>query len=302
MNKEELEKVKLTLNTTYYKNELSWFDNSMLEEWRRCPRRFFYRHLKGLIPKGQVEESPLRFGTLIHESFEILYRTQNVTESVEHFVKNYNIQNDPKRSCSRGIEIINGYWAQRKNFIKEYDVLESEIVFEIDFQAWKYRGKIDLILKNKDTNVVQGVDFKTNSWAISTVTNSLEISPQFRGYQLYLTKKYENVSGFYLVDIIQLNPKNTEFYLTPIRVGKEFLDEFDRNVSAETIAITEAFRWGVWPQNAPHACGVFNRTCVYHSLCSQIPEVRERLIEIEFEVKPWEIVLDEMKKQKEKIK
>lgn len=295
MNKEDLEQWKLPMNTDHYKNQLKWFDHSMLEEWRRCPRRFYYRHLRGLVPRGQGEASALRFGTLIHQALEILYHTKDVAQAVDSFVKDYDIQDDAKRSCSRGIEIVHTYYNVRRKFIEEHAVIDSEVVFEREFQAWHYRGKIDMVLVNINTKEIIGLDFKTNSWNISTAANSMEISRQFLGYQWYLKHTFPNVSDTFLVDIIQLNPKNTEFYLIPIRASKEFVDEFDAGVSCEGIAIMEACRWGVWSQSAPHACGVFNRTCEYHGLCSQLPSVRERLVEIEYEVKPWEVVIDEMK-------
>ena len=290
MEKEDFD-VSLKRTTETYESHLSWYDNSMLEDYRRCPQRFYNRHYRGLSRIGE-ESSALDFGTLIHKSLDILWAERDLKKSLQFLMENYHIIGDEKRSLARGLAILRQYAKERNALMDEFEVIECEFTFEETYlgdlgnTTFNYRGRIDKILLHKTDGFIYGVDHKTTSLANDAMLNAWSLSPQFIGYSRKIHNKYPNASDTFFVDAIKINPKTTELIWLPIKIERDLRLRHRDQINMEIKQLRSCLEHKSWPMSAPHGCTFFMRLCEYFPLCSHSPDVREMIRQTEYVINP----------------
>ena len=296
-NEDLVSGLMVTAEKKNYVGQVTWVDNTMLEAHRLCPRKYYYRHHRALIPKGwQKVSSALRFGELMHLAWGELWRTNgDVKCAIKEFLRDFDITGDAKRTSERGVDILIKYARLRQGMMRDYKVLGIEEVVEMNVGGRTYRGKLDLQLEGPD-GLVYGMDWKTTSMGGSLPGQAYRHARQFKGYARMIKLKYgKNASDEFLVDLVQIFPKETQFSIVRVEVNDEWLLEWEREIGMEIRAIKDKEEFGLWPMSAPHACMSFNRLCEYSSLCEQPLAIRERLMEIEFDLEPWEVTVEKMR-------
>jgi len=104
-------------------------DNSMISDFRLCPRYFQLRHIELLSPKSDSNKFKAAFGTAIHEALEVWYSGGGADAMDEAFKESwipYEGQDDSGiRTIIKGLLILEEY---RKRFAKEdFKIEHTEI-------------------------------------------------------------------------------------------------------------------------------------------------------------------------------
>ena len=114
-------------------------DNSMLIDFKKCPRYFYYRHLEYLAPIDEMSGFKTGYGSALHAGLETWYEgikngiksndLNLMNLSIESFKKEWNKYEGADvtqmRSALRGEMILRMYFKQFEN--ENFTVLETEI-------------------------------------------------------------------------------------------------------------------------------------------------------------------------------
>lgn len=206
-------------------NEKKHVSFSQFRCWIKCPHKFYLDQVKGL---KQFEDSiNTCFGTAIHETFQtylkILY-TENVKkadelnlyiffkEIFERELKKTEIkytEDEYTEFCFDGEDIIKEFTETAiriKHFPREkYEFIDIELEVEMPIKNnINFVAYMDLVLKEKSTENIKIIDFKTSSvgWNDSMKDDFSKIS-QLLLYKAFYSKKYN----------ITLNKINIEFFI-----------------------------------------------------------------------------------------
>lgn len=142
-------------------NNTLYLDNTMLQAFNKCPKHFYWRHIRHLVPKGSTPTA-LLFGSSIHLALETLYKGGTLEESICLFENDYSRYDglDGKRTLGKGIQIMKSYY---KMYFPEYfKVLqvESGLTAELSSDIM-FVGRADLIVELK--NGIYIMEHKTSS-------------------------------------------------------------------------------------------------------------------------------------------
>lgn len=139
---------------------LDWLDNSKRDLLNLCPRKFYYRHELGMVPKGsgglEDHANAMQYGIALHEALSSLYDgsgldlvtcpcpTMDGCEFCHggqipriaalfllHYPANPGEESKDPRTRARGIEIIHAYLEKYRR--EHFEVIGVELPFEIPF-------------------------------------------------------------------------------------------------------------------------------------------------------------------------
>jgi PD-(D/E)XK nuclease superfamily len=290
-----------------------WLDNSKVETFHLCPRKYAYRFEEHLVPIDRKRDSALMFGGAIHKSLESLYkgtgfekvdcplgpcnhcRGNQIPRMSALFLANYNDDpEDPReiRTVDRGLEMLAYYvtkWGR-----ESFKVLAVEKSFDITLSTehsvgFKYIGRIDLIVR--DDRTLMTVDHKTTTRFGTVFVAGFKLSGQFTGYM----RGASNLLGgepihTAMANALRITTKIEDGSFDRIytyRSPEEF-DTWENEVRHVASEIQRMRETGFWPKSAPFACGAYNRICEYYPLCIAAAQTRETLKRSAYEVVPWE--------------
>lgn len=164
-----------------------------------------------------------------------------------------------------------------------------------------YCGCVDKVFKDTRSGQIVGMDHKTTSMLTGALINSFKISPQFRGYIYWLTRKSEwaeTCGEYFYFDLLlktktsKYNDDNMPFYRDTVLAQDEFLDEWWDDTRTQ---IAEARAMRTWARNCNRlprqngdACNNWNRICTYYDLCSMPRPTRPTLAADLYEVNEWD--------------
>lgn len=277
---------------------VQWNDNSMLDSYRDCKRKYFYEWDQCLRSPGYGETGgPIyfAFGTAMHVGMEALY-SHGLTKAVEEFDKVWMAwlqagnTEDGKRTRANGFKLLYGYAEEYKEWMEACKPVQTEYKFSVSIPGYKqneqcYRGIVDHVGIDNRTGEVYAMDFKTTTYNVPATMLAKRISNQFMGYWWALKCDPEyapRLKGKFVVDFLISQTNGVDFVRVDAVVEdwmiKEWLEE-----TAFTLRMLDMHRAvGVWPKST-EACVQFGSTCPYFSLCSTPPEQRAVLIEAGFE-------------------
>lgn len=290
-----------------------WVDSSKLDTLKLCPRKFYYRYEKHLVPNEGKRDNALMFGGAMHKALDTLYRGTAFDKvrcplctdgcfrckgnpilriSATFLVHYTDDLEDPKeiRTVDRGLELLVGYLTKWRR--EPFRVLEVERPFELVFDAksgsFKYIGRIDLIIDQE--GVPMTLDHKTTTRFGMVFDAGFKLSGQFTGYMKGGGKLIGREISSALVNAIRVTTKidDTSYArLYTYRTPSEF-DEWEEEVCLAVDRIKEMRTTGVWPKSSPFACGAYNRVCEYYALCIAGEQTRQTLMESAYLIQPWE--------------
>jgi hypothetical protein len=279
----------------YQKRE--WFSVSALVAASRCLRKFFYGSGCRLRPAGG-EHSALKFGSAIHKALPELLHGEIKTaldRAMAAFDSVWNEAEDPsiadkKRNRERARAMLfdfalahqgrnSLYELQRPpsgNIVKLEDkVSDWEVPFAIAIPGLDVPlvGRIDALVRHRDTKKLWGLEWKTSSELSGRFLESFKNSPQVIAYTLALrTLTDEHVEGI-MVEGLRVSPSNAENLLQPVSVPDFKVDWFIKWARFWGNLVLECEKRGEFPYNLsgcnPYSMfGMPGYECEFMKLCS----------------------------------
>ena len=191
-------------NTRYY-------DNTRLEAHRRCPRKYYFRHVRDWNPSSMAY--PLGFGLSWHDAMDYVWaqakeldKTQLLSGVIEVFNYSWKKWDMPTsdevlmsmypRTPGRAAEMLENYIVKYYDWLNRIEVLDIESTFivpidETNNEDIMYMGRLDKVYRDPAVNnKVVISDHKTTSqmagsWFESFSPNSQVDGYSFAGKMLY---------------------------------------------------------------------------------------------------------------------
>jgi hypothetical protein len=110
----------------------------------------------------------MEFGTAIHKALEVLFKTGDI-HLAEDALNGYSPLSGPQglseEDFARARGTLAGYWKRWGNPQDKYEVIKVEKVFSfpVEHSEYKMEGKIDVLLRDRASGVLQLWDHKTTS-------------------------------------------------------------------------------------------------------------------------------------------
>ena len=268
-------------------SEPEWFDNSKITAFRHCPRKYWYRYERNLVPKDHAEGGKaMLFGGAIHKGLELLYVSGSVDQACSAFRECFPTElEEGPYSVLVGTSLLETYAA--KWFPEHFEVLAIEQSFQIPMGDFNFIGRMDLLAKANDR--IFPVDHKTTSrWGV-IFDNSFRVDGQFSGYIRANQRLHgEAAANFAMVDALRVTVRVTDesFARKFTNRTPTELDRWEADLLHSVEDIRRARTHRRWMKNAPVACFAYNRLCEYFRLCSH-PGDPEELIDMDYMQLPW---------------
>ncbi len=254
-------------------------DNTQIETFNICPRKFYWRHIRNLVK--DIGESPaLTFGQAIHSSLEALYRGDTLDKAIEIFkAQHVEHPEEEKRTVENGIRIIEEYY--KRYFPEAWKVLhvESSISIELAKDLLFY-GRLDLIVEFMGTIYV--VDHKTSS-IMRFIGNP---NHQLSGYIACGRSLGLDVTGA-IINLIGVYKSKVDFKRLITTRRPEELEEWRHHVLYTKCRIDECLE-NRWFPKYTHSCYRYGVNCPYIDLCTVSEKHIQSIMEGSFKVEPWE--------------
>lgn len=276
----------------YVNSEREKFDSisaSRLLVYMLCPRKFFYSHIMNWAP--DMPNNHLVFGTCWHAGLESLYKSDWTDEDVENakieFYDNYrdifdestDLQYDPK-TPDNGMLGLEMYAKKYEKDFDQYNVLDIEALDHIQLSdTCTLNYKCDLVLEDKKSGRIVGVDFKTSSRFTRNWGEEYTMSTQMLAYLYALQQKYPDREVQMLVRAVFFRKrKPIEFSeqvvkKTPERVQSwlnntlEIKDRIDKDVANLDLTSPDHATMSAFPIH-DNACFNYGRQCQFFTQCN----------------------------------
>ena len=269
------------------------FDNTMMNTYCTCPRKYDFRHNRGLV--SHRESNAPQFGKAIHSALDLLYKDWDADKAIEVFRAEY--QEDPeddKRTYAVGEWILRNYAEKYKD--QPWKILATKRACCIPLpNGNNFIGRIDKII---DWNgVLWVVDHKTTSMLGPQYTKMAEPNAQFTGYTWAARQLGYKVSGLILDAILVAKGLLESKYrdkLTPLLRWDTYrtdsqIEEWANlaNKTQKSIEMCEENKEWLPIGQLTGACTYYGE-CSFRKLCVEDADLRERLIKTEYRVDHWD--------------
>lgn len=302
----------MTINRKSFENgvQFAW-DSTSLVLAMECPRKYYYRMILNLVPKGD-KNVHLLFGGIYASALELFYKRRALGDSIEDALRaavrdalerSWNkeknepyIFDDANKTRSTLLRTIIWYVDQfaveDKNSIQTYHLRDGSPAVELSFSVpltndILYCGHLDRVVQYG--NGLYWMDQKTTKSTIGPYFfESFRLSNQFIGYtwagQMIL---HEPLQGG-IIDGAQIAQGFSRFERAPIPFNAGQLQEWHEDTIEHIRTMQDYTRRGAFPMNRT-SCGNYNG-CEYKELCTRSPAIRDRFIQGNFvhPEKPWD--------------
>jgi hypothetical protein len=218
-----------------------WLSVNDLVNFKRCPRRFFYR--TGCLMGVAAGEPALAFGEAVHAAFAATY-LNGPAAGYEEFVKLWGNQEvDDKRNNFTAMRLLQDFHATHCCEPRLYDLVpppsttvrlservsDYELPFCLDIGLHvPFVGRVDGLCKLRSDNTIWGLEYKTTSELTSRFFQAFELSPQIIAYTMALrTLGLPNLPGF-VVTAVRVSKTNSLSMSNHIYVKDHHIDWFIR--------------------------------------------------------------------------
>lgn len=245
------------LPATAPKRKYRLYDNTRLQDMRRCPRYYFYRHIMDWRREGSPSAA-LAFGGGWHAAMDVMWkliaegkpRDEVVEAAMTAFLHYWTVKMEmpeedmlddlEKRAMlprlpSTAFEMLWSYYEARHNAIRRMEIIEIERPFAVpltpDQPDLFYVGRIDKVVRPLERKSrIRGIEHKTTTASkIMGKSQTKKIRPIFResfspnsqvdGYLFSLALLY-NCESEVWVDAALVNQTDSDFEFIPIeRIG-----------------------------------------------------------------------------------
>jgi PD-(D/E)XK nuclease superfamily len=273
---------------------------SRVDTFNLCPRKYYYKYERNIVPAEESIDLPITFGDAIHRSLATLYlgtafdhvpcpcgsacdycKAHEIQRIAATFLEFY--PNDPDdtrdpRTRIRGLELLAAYLSKWKR--DPWRVIAVEVPFELQLSSeLTYVGKMDLLVEQD--GIVRPIDHKTTSRTGYLFDAQFKLSVQITGYVMVASiitgqPVYQAIINGIRVSG-KIDPDQTFFRQLTTRTPED-VAEWEEHVKDVHRLILQ-FRWTRFPKAAPYACVAYNRLCEYYQLCTSGEATRNVLIE-----------------------
>ena len=272
---------------------LEAFDNSMLSNYKRCPKYFFHRHVEHLSPYNQSFELDYKaqFGVAFHKAMDEWFLNgvpQKMDKAfLDIWIKFEGL--DPKeiRTVKNGLDILQKY---REKYPLDRDPFtvspeHIEVGFACELGDYIYCGRIDKVVKWKfgfEGYVV--LDHKTSaSKGFLNIKPNASLDGYIWGASQLLSSP---VIGAYL-DQVYMYKTKTEFIRELTQRSAEEIHLWKMEVLDWIGKVRLSYQNEIWARNTS-SCSAFGRDCEYKILCCSTDKVMiSELKKSLYEVKEW---------------
>lgn len=292
---------------------------SVLNEYRKCPQKFAYRYLYGLVPKTQEKDiidrgSPLIFGDLVHQFMERYYGGEEAEPLIKDLVIKAwttslaKVPGKNQRSIEHLELLLTHYVEQYPKADEDFQVHEGMLEYEHDFdisEKVRWRQHFDGIIKDK-YGTLKIFEHKTSSGHLAyALLDRMYPNDQAVGYvygardlglDLHrvmfngLCSRRAMVNSGYR-EWYQKRYKGKEppplFMRQDVIIEQWMLDEWLDAVKRDSERLIADIESGRFSKNAPDACTVFGSRCPYAGLCATDPGARQQAADFDFEQDQW---------------
>lgn len=222
------------------------------------------------------------------EDYSKLGPDDSVSQAVAEFLKEMKplnaLPDTDKRSKQNGLRILRHFLEHYQN--DEYEVAKTaagELLIEKDFSftmhetdtyVVEYFGRIDLALRNTISGTTVGVDHKTTSRLDANFINRCKPNHQYTGYIAGLRSLGIDTEDF-MIQGIQVEKKQRGVLR---QMTKRTQDDYHELRLWTLAAVSSWLANETYPQNAPAACGNYQRTCQFYDVCQAPLAFKENLI------------------------
>lgn len=237
---------------------------SSLSLYKQCPYKYFLKYIKGYYPQG---DSPFfGMGNLSHLCMENIGNGADIQEQIDYYKKEFKklILKFPDFDFTQYDEKNRLFQKRMRQGVcsDEYEVVGTEVEFNISLFGEQIMGKIDLVLRHKKTKSLKVVDYKTNNKFFKT--KELNQSLQQALYGLACEKIYGVVPVEYEYDMLYLGKCQSSLNDVPDIVAyakKEIYDIF--------VEMNESFKDDEYKPKKTPLCSF----CPYGNNKSYYPDV-----------------------------
>lgn len=306
--------VRRTWRRTFYAaggesiSEPLTLSNSQAELWMHSERCYWWRYLRRLILKETG--ASLTRGDVTHKGLECLYQGLSVSQVMDRLQADGSLRT-LERLCEKGDwytperlrMVLEAYQPTLEADMAKYHVLATEhdetlcldpATDERDFDI-QWRGKLDLVLRDKEDDKVYILDHKTTEKKVDSSYYAERFSndQQFTGYTWIGNQDWQEAFGGVLVNAFQFTktiPFNTARF--PVARDDWQTAEWMENIRAISPGIRHAQLEGSrllaagLRENTPEVLRVFpirtgysENFCDYRHLNNSSPELRELIID-----------------------
>lgn len=259
------------------------FDSSSLKTYISCPRLYYWRYVRHLLPKG-YKSAPLDFGTAIHEGLRIWYTTHDIDEAIEVFHDLWDERfEDKKRTHERGDNLLRGY-AERYR-VETFDwISEPEMVFKLDLFGNTFVGRFDGVISFQGTPLI--IDHKTATRMGNSYFYQFRPDMQMSAYVWAGKQLFDvDIEGA-LINVLYFTTRQMDYYRSitqrqPWEI-QEFLDVASRNI--EEIKSRDPNNHMDWEPRWEY-CQHWG-TCKYRDLCTE--KNPEPLVDSLYRIDEWD--------------
>jgi PD-(D/E)XK nuclease superfamily protein len=271
-------------------------DNTALSLFMKCPRKYDFamrrhRRHRGLPPPA------ISYGAAWHKMMEIHYKRGGDADLVYMALQKAwedHGKPDDHRTSDR-------CWLEYENYVKRYGLPHEEDAQTVGYPetplveisanviwpggAHAYAGRIDRIIHHQGQYYVE--DHKTTSRMGDYYFKQFENSNQMMGYvwiarQLYPSIKIAGVR----INAHCVLKRESKFRRQTLSFSDERLVYWAENYNKWIGKLRSAYANDDFPENYSECDGKY-RMCEYMEVCTMPPKFRDRTLEDEYELFPW---------------
>lgn len=299
---------------TEAETELMTLDNSIMNVFSLCPRKFLYRKILSLVPKQ--EALPLTYGSAAHAALEAHYSGKNAVEVLKAFVEAAQQEKSKIRirkseakeegvkeeySIEFGMDLMAKYMSHYPTEAETFKVKlseDNEPLLEVGFSLYMANGivvgKLDGIIDDGDL-----LEHKTTTQPLTTTyLSQFTVHNQISLYMAATRELMKRKPKKCLVNCIRVkdykksnaDKDNKLFTRVVVQRSDAQLDQTLKQVEMKISQIKNFCRVGfdAFYQNAPDACFYKWVPCEYLPLCTaQNQEMIEMLMDGGFREEVW---------------
>lgn len=272
-----------------------FFDNSMLDVMRVCPRKYYFRHIRHWETKGT--KVPLIFGSAWHSAMDFVWSGvqgnndhQLLAGAMTAFMKEWNRGGFDSamdfdlfpRTPARALDMLTEYIKTYRGFLERIQLLEVETSFivplTLDDANIFYIGKWDKVFRDRLGITI--ADHKTASSMQQSWLNSFSPNGQMDGYLHAGHATYGDEMHAVLIDGALVSKTKIDFQRIPLQRQESQLNAWAWEVT-DLIDMIELNEERLLEYRASEkrldylpafpkcttSCTQYYGTCPYHDLC-----------------------------------
>lgn len=264
---------------------------SVMSLYQECPRKWYFRYVMGWRPIAITD--PLALGSAVHEGQEVFYKNDfNYKMAIDRALEVIRDLNPLLRDkVASAMHIWNGFIGRFERQNVEVVMVEEPVIIKLP-NGFNMTGRLDRLLKDKETDRLFIDDTKTTGWDLTKTLRNYTYHDQpklyYAGFKDTFPELIDNCDGW-RTDGVQVKEKFSkgvgigEFYGNAERSPiVTFLDGQIEDIKqsyasyiddmAYKLALVE--KGGEAPSIAFPACGghclAYNKVCEYYNYCHKV--------------------------------